>query len=236
MAAPIPDAPMRREVAERVLETAAELESHIGSRDAAKARQSPPARGGVFSRMVDSLKGGSTPPSAQAAPEPLDQGLADPFHQAPAEEPVADLEGSFDDVVAERRAQKEDSGQDANALLSRQLASGLWAGTGAGPEPVRQARATAMALLELLRQGITSNHALHGAQVKKAVEALLTLASQLSGAPEVAELALGVAWLAAAGPRTRGRIAQAAQPLPGLSPHMGNEAALRQHVDALASR
>jgi Ca-activated chloride channel family protein len=236
--APFPDAPMRREVAERVLETAAELESHIGSRDAAKARQAPPARGGLFSRMVDSLTGGGTPPSAQAAPEPMDQGMADPYQtpSAPAEELVADLESSFDDSLAEGREQKEDGGQDANALLSRQLASGLWAGTGAGPEPVRQARATAMALLELLRQGITSNHALHGAQVKKAVEALLTLASQLSGAPEVAELALGVAWLAAAGPRTRGRIAQAAQPLPGLSPHMGNEAALRQHVDALASR
>jgi Ca-activated chloride channel family protein len=72
--------------------------------------------------------------------------------------------------------------------------------------------------------------------VKKAVEALLGLATQLTGTPEVAELALGVAWLAAAGPRTRGRIAQAAQPLAGLSAHMGNEVALRQHVDALASR
>ncbi len=121
-------------------------------------------------------------------------------------------------------------------LLEKQLASGLWAGTGTGPEPVRQARATALALLELLRQGITSSHALHGAQVKKAVEALLALVPELGGAPEVAELALGVAWLVAAGPRTRGRIAQAAQPITGLSSRLENEVALRQHVDALATR
>ncbi|HZI02669.1 MAG TPA: VWA domain-containing protein, partial [Archangium sp.] len=121
-------------------------------------------------------------------------------------------------------------------LLETQLASGLWAGTGSGPEPVRQARATALALLELLRQGITSSHALHGAQVKKAVEALLALVPQLGGAPDVAELALGVAWLVAAGPRTRGRIAQAAQPIAGLSSRLENEVALRQHVDTLAAR
>jgi len=121
-------------------------------------------------------------------------------------------------------------------LLEKQLASGLWAGTGPGAEPARQARATALALLELLRQGITSSHALHGAQVKKAVEALLALVPQLGGAPDVAELALGVAWLVAAGPRTRGRIAQAAQPIAGLSSRLENEVALRQHVDALAAR
>ncbi|AKJ00089.1 Translation initiation factor 2 [Archangium gephyra] len=121
-------------------------------------------------------------------------------------------------------------------LLKKQLASGLWAGMEASTEPVHQARATALALLELLRQGITSSHALHGAQVKKAVEALLALVPRLGGAPDVAELALGVAWLVAAGPRTRGRIAQAAQPIAGLSSRLRNEGALRQHVDALAAR
>jgi Ca-activated chloride channel family protein len=68
------------------------------------------------------------------------------------------------------------------------------------------------------------------------VEALLALVPQLGGAPDVAELALGVAWLVAAGPRTRGRIAQAAQPIAGLSSRLQNEVALRQHVDALAAR
>ncbi|QDE88128.1 VWA domain-containing protein [Myxococcus xanthus] len=125
---------------------------------------------------------------------------------------------------------------DAEGLLSRQLANGLWDGTGEGSEPVRQARATALALLTLLREGITSSHPLHGAQVKKAVEALLSLAASLSGDAQVAELALGMAWLAAAGPRTRSRIEQAAKPLAGLNGRLGNEVALREHVDTLAAR
>lgn len=184
---------VQREVADRVLETASELEQLI--------------------------KGKSM------APEPA--ALDD------------DTMGVMGDELAEAAApaeQKPTEGADVTALLSRQLASGLWAGSGSGPDPVRQARATALALLELLRQGITSNHPLHGAQVKKAVEALLSLASGLTGVPEVAELALGVAWLVAAGPRTRGRIVQAAQPLAGLSACMGDEVKLRNHVDTLAAR
>ncbi|WP_163863199.1 VIT domain-containing protein [Myxococcus eversor] len=141
-----------------------------------------------------------------------------------------------EESTLERSRDVASHGAGAEALLGRQLANGLWAGTGSGPEPVQQARATALALLELLREGITSSHALHGAQVKKAVEALLTLASQLTGSPDVAELALGVAWLVAAGPRTRGRIEQAAKPLAGLNGRLGNDAELRQHVDTLAAR
>jgi Ca-activated chloride channel homolog len=157
-------------------------------------------------------------PRAEFAPSVL-EGAAWQVHDADKALPAAQASGTSD-----------------VELLGRQLASGLWAGEGAGSEPVRQARATALALLELLRQGITSGHALHGTQVKKAVEALLALGSSLEGAPEVAELALGVAWLVSAGPRTRGRIAQAARPLANLHPRLADEAALRQHLDALAAR
>ncbi|GHG88214.1 VIT domain-containing protein [Comamonas sp. JC664] len=167
------------------------------------------------------------------------------FGGAPAPEPMpADgfaeeerLMSPDDDAMLEGAPSvASDSHASAEDLLRRQLANGLWDGSGAGSEPVRQARATALALLTLLREGITSNHPLHGAQVKKAVEALLALASNLSGDAEVAELALGVAWLASAGPRTRGRIEQAAKPLTGLSGRLGNEVALREHVDTLAAR
>jgi Ca-activated chloride channel family protein len=146
---------------------------------------------------------------------------------------VFDQERELDDEGAPDLAASRDAGVD---LLGQQLASGLWAGTGRGSEPVRQARATALALLELLRQGITSGHALHGGQVKKAVEALLALLPSLGDASGVAELALGVAWLVSAGPRTRGRISQAARPLAGLHARLENEGDLRQHVDALATR
>ncbi|MFL5345316.1 MAG: VIT domain-containing protein [Hyalangium sp.] len=177
------------------------------------------AKGGLFSRIADAFVSHGAPSTPPSEPEPLEQELANAFDlaEAPAERKPAE-------------------GTDITALLSRQLASGLWEGSGTGPEPVRQARATALALLELLRQGITSNHPLHGAQVKKAVDALVSLVAGLTGVPEVAELALGVAWLVAAGPRTRGKIAQAAQPLAGLSACIGDEAKLRQHVDTLATR
>jgi Ca-activated chloride channel homolog len=175
-------------------------------------------------------------PPAPEAPAPVSakkKGLLSSL-LAKAEAPAPAQEAP---LAAPGAAAPEPQGsEDATALLSRQLASGLWDGAGPGTEAERQARATALALLELLRQGITSQHPLHGAQVKKAVEALLQLTPGLGHTPQVVELALGVAWLVAAGPRTRGRIAQAAQPLTGLSTRMGDEAALRQHVDALATR
>jgi Ca-activated chloride channel family protein len=207
---------------------------------AASFARSPaaPARAAPARREAEKKKGGFLGGlfKDKAAPEPLEDAvLADPASYGDgvlfeaADEP--------DQALGAQEVAEEAPASDGGVgLLEKQLASGLWAGTGMGPEPVRQARATALALLELLRQGITSNHALHGAQVKKAVEALLALVPQLGEAPEVAELALGVAWLVAAGPRTRGRIAQAAQPISGLSSRLENEVALRQHVDALAAR
>lgn len=177
-------------------------------------------KGGFLGRIADAFTSHGAPSTPVSAPEPLEQEMAD--------DALSLEEGQAEKKPAE--------GTDVTALLSSQLASGLWEGTGTGPEPVRQARATALALLELLRQGITSNHALHGAQVKKAVDALVSLAAGLTGVPEVAELALGVAWLVAAGPRTRSKIAQAAQPLAGLSACIGDEAKLRQHVDTLAKQ
>jgi Ca-activated chloride channel homolog len=190
------------------------------------SRPAPKAKGGLLGSIVDlfSSRSGSLGHGMQGAPEPMEEAMHD------------DSFASMDSLEQEQAEEKPAPGTDVTALLSRQLASGLWEGTGTGLEPVRQARATALALLELLRQGITSNHPLHGAQVKKAVEALLSLAAGLTGVPDVAELALGVAWLVAAGPRTRGKIAQAAQPLAGLSACMGDEAKLRQHVDTLATR
>ncbi|WP_375756244.1 VIT domain-containing protein [Corallococcus exercitus] len=185
-------------------------------------------KGGLFGRLMSaSSKLLTAPelegrPSSQAAPRPR-KDKAEVVYEQEEVQPLS---------VAEAPIAAEDVG----SLLGQQLANGLWAGAGEGPEPVRQARATARVLLVLLREGITSSHPLHGAQVKKAVDALLALAAQLTQAPDVAELALGVAWLVAAGPRTRGRIEQAAKPLPGLGGRMGDSAALRQHLETLATR
>ncbi|MFP2911607.1 hypothetical protein ACLESD_42595 [Pyxidicoccus sp. 3LFB2] len=199
-------------------------------------------KGGFLSNLLGGTSSREEAESDIPAPVLAEEPMADALLYSMDDEGGAELD-AFAEAQAPMELEAEpasflrkERGAGAEALLGRQLANGLWDGTGKGPEPVRQARATALALLELLREGITSSHPLHGAQVKKAVEALLTIAASLTGEPQVAELALGVAWLVAAGPRTRGRIEQAAKPLAGLSGHLGNEVALRQHVDTLASR
>ncbi|NRD67867.1 VWA domain-containing protein [Corallococcus exiguus] len=194
-------------------------------REQESAKSAKKDKGGFFDRLMSAAKPRKDA-AMQGAPE-LERVVKEK-----AEVVYEQEEESLPLSVAEASIPTEDVG----GILGQQLANGLWAGTGEGPEPVRQARATARVLLVLLREGITSSHPLHGAQVKKAVDALLALASQLGQAPDVAELALGVAWLVAAGPRTRGRIEQAAKPLPGLDGRLGDMAALRQHMETLATR
>lgn len=189
---------------------------------AAPMERSAKKKGGILDRLMSTAKprkSAAAPAQEGYAPKEKAESLYEQEEAAPLPA-LADALGATEDV---------------GSLLGEQLANGLWAAEGTDPEPVRQARATARVLLVLLREGITSNHPLHGAQVKKAVDALLALAAQLSHAPDVAELALGVAWLVA-GPRTRGRIEQAAKPLPGLGGRLGDAAALRQHVETLATR
>ena len=119
-------------------------------------------------------------------------------------------------------------------LLQRQLASGLWDDPAAPGDPFAQARATTEALRELLRAGVDTAHGLYGAQVKKAVAALARLARTLVARDrDLAERALGVAWLAASGRRTRREVedAVAHEPaLAGLRAQLGDEQALRTRL------
>jgi Ca-activated chloride channel family protein len=137
-------------------------------------------------------------------------------------------------------AQAPSSGDPVVDLLGRQLASGLWDEPGlTGDEEVRTVRATARALLELLRVGVTTAHPLHGAQVRKAVQALAERAARIAGrAPQLAEFALGVAWLIASGRRTRGEVEAAVAreaALAALRARFADEQALRAHVDQAAA-
>src|SRR5262249_61248808 len=62
------------------------------------------------------------------------------------------------------------------AVLSRQLASGLW---GSEKEtPLARLQATVLTLLELLDAGLTSSDARHRPQIRKAISALLELADK----------------------------------------------------------
>ncbi|RKH24663.1 VWA domain-containing protein [Corallococcus praedator] len=212
----------------------AEARDGFGGGAPAKERESAKKKGGLLGRLVSAAmpQKSAAAPSADRARREQKKDKA----EAPPEAFEALYEAEESRVLSVAESVGGLAAEDVGSVLGRQLANGLWAGTGEGPEAVRQARATARVLLVLLREGITSSHPLHGAQVKKAVDALLALASQLTQAPDVAELALGVAWLVAAGPRTRGRIEQAAKPLPGLDGRLADTDALRQHVETLATR
>jgi Ca-activated chloride channel family protein len=136
------------------------------------------------------------------------------------------------------KAEEKKPGDPLVALLSRQLASGLWDESGKDSDDVRRARATARALLELLRAGVTTGHALHGTQVKKAVEALIKLAAKTAASDvQVAEFALGVAWLVSTGRHTRSKIETVIaghRALDTLRSHLGDERAVRAYVERLA--
>jgi Ca-activated chloride channel family protein len=100
-----------------------------------------------------------------------------------------------------------------------------------------QVRATALALLELVRGGITTAHAQHGAQIRKAIEELLRQLAQAKQ-PRLVELGFAAAFLAASGPRTRAQIERAMSgrtDLGSLRARLKSEGALRAHADSLAS-
>lgn len=119
------------------------------------------------------------------------------------------------------------------ATLERQAASGLW--EEAGREPIE---VTVEALLVLVRLGVSTSHPVHGAQTRKAVDALLAaLAAAPRLDPKLAELAFAALWLLSTGRRTRGAIKEAASERVGLeelSALLGRDEDVRAHVERLA--
>ena len=122
-------------------------------------------------------------------------------------------------------------------ILAGQLASGLWDAKD-GEGRIGQVRATAFVLLDLLDAGITSSDPRHGRQVRKGIEALLTLVGEGIDDPRSLQLALGVAWLCATGPRTRAQVDQALAAISAstaLPSRLDGGEAMRRHVNALAA-
>ncbi|HZS37503.1 MAG TPA: VIT domain-containing protein [Polyangia bacterium] len=196
------------------------------------------SKGGVLSRAVDALAGAFNGRGGAGAGAPAARPPAAP--KSASMRSMALDAGERDDASCEQTESGAPQGEDrVVALLARQLASGLWDDPSAGRDgDARRVRATALALIELERAGVTATHALHGAQVKKAVAALIQLAAQVASAdPAAAELALAIAWLVSTGRRTRKEIESAiaaAPPLAGLKSHLADESALRARVDQLA--
>jgi len=124
---------------------------------------------------------------------------------------------------AESAKQEESvpSGDPVLELLARQLASGLWPGS---DEPAR-VKAAAGALATLAAAGVRTTHTKYGAQVKKAIEALLEALPRL--AADLATLALAAAWLVADGRRTRDELRRLAASHPGLAAVLDDDAQVR---------
>jgi Ca-activated chloride channel family protein len=118
-------------------------------------------------------------------------------------------------------------------LLARQSSSGMWEEPGRDPIEV-----SIDALLVLVRLGISTSHPVHGAQTKKAVDALLAaLAAAPKLDPKLAELALASLWLLSTGRRTREAIKVATGRWPGLealAAVLGRDDDVRAHVERIA--
>ncbi len=219
-------------------------------------------RGGGVMRMAAMMPTGAPPPPARSAPRPaaamppMSAGFAPPPPPPPApapamaRAPMAPMElaeeaddesvatmapramiggAAFDGLRLEKAKEKGEGGggDPVLAILGRQAASGLWEEPGKDP-----IEATAAALVALLRLGLTSAHPIHGAQIKKAVEAVLErFASSPPKDARVVQLVLGVAWLLASGRRTRGQIEAAAL---ANGARLGDESAVRAEVERLA--
>ena len=200
---------------------------------AAPAAPPLPAPGGFGGGGV--TMGAPPPARALARAESADEGgafLAEAEH-APLYEAAVD--GGAPSPERERRTTKPKGGAVDSVLgiLARQTAAGLWEESGRDI-----AEATTDALLALLRLGLTAAHPIHGAQLKKAVDALLTHLATSTVPLRVRELALGVAWLIASGRRTRHAIEDAARgggaDLATLAATLGSEPAVRARVDRLS--
>jgi Ca-activated chloride channel family protein len=127
---------------------------------------------------------------------------------------------------------RKEEAESLTDLMSRQLASGLWDDSTKEPQALRQLKATSKVLLTLLRDGVTTAHAIYGGQVRKAVEALVQLAASVGSRDTAAmELALSIAWLVSTGQRTRAIISQAAQGHATLLQRFQDEGALRTEVE-----
>ncbi len=191
----------------------------------ARAVPPPSAAGMRPSAMRGGMSTGAPPP----APAPM------PAH-ADMDEGAAEL--SFDEAEQPKRkqvqAKAKKSGDPALAVLEGQGASGLWEESGRDPVEL-----TVDALLVLLRLGLTSAHAVYGAQIKKAVDALLAaVAAAPSIEARLRELALAVAWLLSSGRRTRHGIEDAVRgggaALATLSASLQSESSVRARIDHLS--
>lgn len=168
-----------------------------------------------------------------SAPEPV------PAAPAPMQPPAP--RAARDMAKKEMRAESPKGGAaapseaaDLGTLFARQLASGLWDDASVpGDAAQRTLVATARVLVRLVAEGVDTTHALYGAPLRKALEAVAALAKTLlERDPARCELALGAALLLATGQRTRSALLAVVDPArcPTLDAKRADPAALRAWI------
>ncbi len=166
------------------------------------------------------------------APEPA---LAAPApRQPPAPKAPRDMAKKEATVTESPKGGAADSSTDLGTLFARQLASGLWDDAAIpGDAAQRTLLATARVLTRLVAEGVDTTHALYGAPLRKALEAVAALAKTLLDRdPRRCELALGAALVLATGQRTRSALLAAIDPArcPTLDAKRSDPAALRAWI------
>lgn len=189
----------------------------LGAPMPAMSRPAPPTPAAPMRARAASF-GAAPPPPARATP-PL-----------PARPPPPGATASSFDMV--RPSKKESVRLEESAasgvdevveLLASQNAAGFF-GEGTGSGAVLR---TVAVLHALVGRGIDSAHPRYGAQIKRAIEALLGSFTTQAMAPALCEPALAVAFLAASGARTRALVTRAVDAhAPTLRPRLADVPAL----------
>jgi Ca-activated chloride channel family protein len=184
------------------------------------------------------------------APAPASAGAPSPKRPAPPAPPRSAAPGLLERAVSRAREvfgdpshlEQTRGGQaladdTIGGLFAEQLASGLWATTGS--EDAATLMSTARALARAFAEGIDAAHSIYGAQVKKAIDAILALAPRLASSPEgerAASAALLAAFLVASGRRQKTELrALVAQTFARIAPDLDSPKAARERLVELTA-
>jgi Ca-activated chloride channel homolog len=152
--------------------------------------------------------------------------------------PLEASESAYDmakeEAPADAKASPSPASLDLGALFAKQLASGLWDDASLpGTAAQRTLLATARVLVALVAADVDTTHALYGAPLRKALEAVAALAKTLSATEATrCEIALGAALVLATGARTRSTLTAAIEPSqhPTLDARRSDSVALRAWI------
>ncbi len=120
---------------------------------------------------------------------------------------------------------KKGGGSPLERTLESQRASGLW------DADETSLTATLAALAVLVREGITTSHAVYGANAKKAVDAIVKIAGKAAITASARETALLLAYLVASGRKSRAAVMDTIQAqFPAAAARLADEAGLRESL------